>query len=160
MRKLGELSVNDYMTSQAITVFRTDRLTDAIRIMDEEELSALPVLNEKNQLVGILSTSDLIEITHEIQADIGALAYVTEKTQDFLIKLLMEQGDHTMVGDVMTSPVESVAVHANLVVAARKLVDQSYHHLPVLNEEGKLVGIVSTTDFVRAIADYGAMAAG
>ncbi len=160
MKQLGELKVDDYMTHQAICVDDTSRLTQAIRIMDDQELTVLPVIDNQARLVGILSASDLIEITHEIQADLNALTYVTEKTRNFLIKLLMDQGDTTLVRDVMTSGVETITAQTNLVVAARKLVDRSYHHLPVVDKSGKPIGVLSTSDFVRAFSDYGALLAG
>lgn len=160
MKQLGELLVDDYMTNQAICIDDSSRLTKAIRIMDNHEVSALPVVDNQGDMVGILSTSDLIEITHEIQADLSALTHVTEKTCNFLIQLLMDQGDTTLVRDVMTSNVETTTRETNLVVAARKLVDRHFHHLPVVDDAGKPVGILASSDFVRAVSDYGALLAG
>ena len=160
MKPLGELRVSDYMTHQAIIVDDIDKLTHAIRLMDTESLSVLPVVDNQGEIVGILSSSDLIEIIHEIQSDIGALSYVTSKTQEFLINLLIDQGDNTLVKDVMTRPVETVGPNSNLIVAAQKLMARQVHHLPVVDNDGKPVGILSTTDFVRAVADYGATLAG
>ena len=90
MKQVGELKVADYMTQHAIVVNDSEKLTNAIKIMDDRRLSVLPVVDSQGAIAGILSVADLIEITHEIQADLGALSYVTEKTQDFLIKLLIE----------------------------------------------------------------------
>ena len=160
MRQLGELNVADYMTNQAIVVNDTDKLTRAIGLMDNYRLSALPVVNEQGDVVGVLSTSDLIEITHEIQSDISALTHVNRATQEFLINMLIEQGDATLVNSVMTAPVETISLADNLIVAARKLVDREYHHLPVIDENSKPVGILSTTDLVRAVADFGGLLAG
>lgn len=160
MKQLGELLVNDYMTHQAICVDDSSRLTKAIRIMDDEDFSVLPVIDSQGNMVGILSSSDLIEITHEVQADLSALTYVNEKTRSFLIQMLMDQGDTTLVRDVMTSNVETTTPQTNLVVAARKLVDRHFHHLPVVDDSGKPIGILSSTDLVRAVSDYGAMMAG
>lgn len=160
MKQIGELTVGDYMTESAIVADDVEKLTNAIRTMDDERLTVLPIVGESGELTGILSISDLISITHEIQADIGALSYVTDKTQDFLISLLIDQGDNTLVRDVMTTPVETTLASTNLVLAARKMIDCQFHHLPVVNEAGKTIGILSTTDFVRAVADYGAMATG
>ena len=160
MRQLGELCVGDYMTQQATVVEDSSRLTEAIRLMDNEGLSVLPVVDNQGQIVGILSQSDLIEITHEIQSDISALNYVTDKTREFLIRLLVDQGDTTIVRDVMTSPVETATPKMNLVMAAKKLIDRHYHHLPVVDESGVPIGILATSDFVRAFADYGVLLAG
>lgn len=154
MKQLGELTVADYMTEQTIVVDDTAKLTDAIRLMDDNLLSAVPVVDSQQKLVGILSNSDVIQIMHEIQADLGALSMVNAATREFLLKLLIEQGDNTCVLDVMTSPVETIEPQTNLVVAARKLTDFAYHHLPVV-EAGRAVGIIATSDMVRAIAELG-----
>lgn len=160
MKNIGELKVQDYMSHQTIVVDDTARLTDAISIMTQNRISVIPVVDNQGQLVGILSNSDLIQMTHEIQSDLNALHHVNEKTQDFLIRMLMDQGDNTKVQDIMTSPVETICPQTNLVVAARKLTEKKYHHLPVVTESGENVGILATTDLVRAIADTGALAAG
>ena len=160
MKPLGELKVKDYMTRQTIVVDDTAKLTDAIRAMDDKHISVIPIVDNQTELVGILSNSDLIEMMHEIQSDLGALTQVNESTREFLLQMLMEQGNDTRVSDVMTSPVETVSEEANLVVAAQKLNERKFHHLPVVNSSGSSVGIISTSDFVRAIAENGAIAAG
>ena len=160
MKQLGETTVREYMTEQATVVDDTARLTVAIRTMNDQRLSVMPVVDEQGELVGILSNSDLMSMMHEIQSDLGALNQVNDKTRDFLIQLLMEQGDHTLVRDVMTAPVETIHADANLVVAARVLNDMRYHHLPVVCSDNKTIGIISTSDFVRAIAENGALATG
>ena len=160
MKQLGEYSILDYMTRQAVVVDDTARLTEAIRIMESEKLSALPVVNEQSKLVGILSASDLIEITHEIQSDISALHLVSEKSQEFLLKLLIDHGENTLVNEVMTSPVVAVTENTNMVIAAQLILERRCHHLPVVDEKGAAIGIISTTDFVRAFAEHSAALAG
>lgn len=160
MKQLGELEVKDYMTLQAVVVDDTEKLTHAIGLMERNRTSVLPVVNNQGEIVGILSTSDLVGIIHELQADISALPHVTEKTQEFLLQMLIEQGDSTFVCDVMTSPVETVTENDNLVIAARKINEHNYHHLPVVDDEGRPIGILSTSDFVQAFADHGASMAG
>ena len=160
MKRLGELSVADYMTPQAVVVDDTERLTRAIGILGEQRLSVLPVVDQDGIVVGILSNTDLLQVTHELQADIGALNYVNESTREFLLKMIIDQGDFTRVRDVMTAPVETISPETNLIVAARKLVDRNFHHLPVVDGRNAPIGVISTSDFVRAVADYGSLLAG
>ncbi len=160
MKQMGELTVGDFMTESAIVVDDTEKLTAAIRRMEVEKLSVLPVVDEDQVLVGILSVSDLLSLIHEIQSDIGALSHVTDQTQDFLISLLIQQGDHTLVRDIMTRPVETTTADTHLVEAAQKLMDCQYHHLPVVDQNGRIAGILSTSDLVRAVAEFGVMPAG
>lgn len=160
MKQLGELIVGDYMSPQAIVIDDTAHLNVAIRLMDSEQVAVLPVVNEQSEVVGILSTSDLLEIIREIQADLSALNHVNEQTQDFLLKILIEQGDGTLVRDVMTAPAVTVSEDLNMVLAAKQIVERGCHHLPVVNQSGKPTGILSTTDIVRAYVDHGGEAAG
>ncbi len=155
MKPLEEITVRDYMTKQSFVVDDTARLVDAIRLMDDKRVSAVPVVNEQGKLVGVLSNSDLIGMMHEIQADLGALHYVNDKTRDFLIGVLMEQGNNTLVMDVMTTPVEMIPPETKLVVAAEQLCQRKIHHFPVVDARGTSIGILSSTDIVRAVADVG-----
>ncbi len=160
MKQIGELTARDYMTELVIVVGDKSKLTEAIRIMDRNQLSAVPVVDDDENLVGILSNRDLIGMIGEVQSDLNALHHVNEKTREFFIQMLMDHGDSVRVLDVMTSPVETVHPEANLVVAARKLTNREFHHLPVVGEDKKPIGILSASDFVRAIAEHGAIAAG
>ncbi len=71
MKKLGELKVGDYMSPQTILVDDTSRLTAAIRLMESEKLSVLPVVDEQAELVGILSSSDFVRAFADHGAAIG-----------------------------------------------------------------------------------------
>lgn len=160
MNQLGEQKVADFMAVDVKVVEDSAKLSDAIRILDENRLSATPVVDNQNVVVGLLSTSDLLEIFHETQCDLNALHCVTDLTRDFLIQLLSDAGDNTRVMDVMRSPVETIPQSTNLVVAAKLLAGKQFHHLPVVNEEGQPIGMISTFDFVRAVAEHGAEMSG
>lgn len=160
MKQLGEITVRDYMTEEPIVVDDTARLTSAIRLMDQKDLSVVPVVDEQGDLVGVLSNSDLIGMMHDIQGDLSAMQHVNMKTREFLLQMLTDQGDNRRVRDVMTSPVETIKADANLVLAAKHLDESQLHHLPVVDSNGQAIGILAASDLVRAIADNGALAAG
>lgn len=160
MKKLGELTVAEYMTRNVIAVDDTARLTSAIRLMIDERLTVLPVVDSQSAVIGMLSSSDLVEMMHEVQSDLSTLHYVSDKSREFLIQMLVEQGDNTLVSDVMTSPVETIPETVNLVMAARILNEKHYHQLAIVTEAGQPVGILTTSDFVRAVAELGAQIAG
>jgi CBS domain-containing protein len=160
MKPLGELHVEDYMTPQVVVVSGNELLSEAIQTMEERHVNALPVVNDAGRIIGILTATDLVGISHEIQSDISSLSSASRSTRNFFLKMIAVQGKNTVVADVMTSPVETVSRQDNLIVAARKLVERKFHHLPVTDSFGKVVGILSTTDFVRAVADHGSTLAG
>ena len=160
MVSLGELCVADIMTPSVLTVDNSARLSDAIRNLDQHRLHAAPVVDSQGEVVGMLSVSDLISIFHEIQVDLNSLPIANDATREFLVKLLIDQGDNTRVEDVMTAPVETVSAQTNLVIAARLLMDRRIHQLPILNNQNHPIGILSTTDFVKAFAQHAALYAG
>jgi CBS domain-containing protein len=148
------------MTPQAVVVNGDDSLSEAIQTMEDRRINALPVVNVQGEIVGILTATDLLGITHEIQSDISSFSNASSSTRNFFLRMITVQGKSTLVADVMTSPVETVSRNDNLVVAARKLVERKFHHLPVTDKSGRVVGILSTTDFVRVVAEHGALLAG
>lgn len=160
MKKLGELTARDLMTSDVITAQQTDRIIDAIRKLDDYGVSALPVVDDEQRAVGIVSLFDILDVTREIHSDLSALSLVTAETRKFMIKLLVEQEDKTSIEDVMTTPVTTIHENTNIVVAARQMVHDGYRHLPVVDDDERVVGMVSATDFVRVVAEQGALVAG
>lgn len=59
-RKMGDL-VGDIMTSPALTVKPDANVAEAVRIMDEKRIRRLTVVNEKNELIGILTRADILK---------------------------------------------------------------------------------------------------
>lgn len=153
MKPLVEFKVSDCMTRQATVIQESAKLTDAIRLMESERLSMLPVVNPNLELVGVLSKTDLVKKTREIQSDISALHTVDFETQEFLIQLLAEEGNTAVVQESMNSPAQTIRANATMVDAARKMLQLEFHHLPVVDDSGKPIGVLSTTDFVKAFAN-------
>lgn len=160
MKQLGELIVSDVMTRNPICVRSAERLADAIRRFEDCSVSAMPVVDQSNSAVGILSLVDLLSEIREIHGDISAMTLVGDKTRGLLLRLLARDEDRTIVGDVMTQPVETVFPDTNAVVAAKQMLQGGFRHLPVIDEAGQVLGILSTTDFVRAFAQQAPLLAG
>ncbi len=122
------------MTPNPRTLGRNDRLRLADDIIRMKRLRHLPVLDEDGELVGVVSQRDLFRT---------ALARVVgfgEHAQDRFL-------DTIPVKEVMSEHPVVVAPDTPLEAAARLMVDRKVGCLPVL-EDGKLVGIITETDFV------------
>ena len=144
--------VGEIMTRNVVSVSKDADLTEAIRIMEREGLSAIPVVNAGGQVCGIVSNSDLISLTYDLQCDISVLPYVGKAVRESLIDALNEDNQMVQVTRVMTEHVESVTPQDEISTAARVMTEQSIHHLPVVNQEHKPIGIVSASDIVRTVA--------
>jgi CBS domain-containing protein len=160
MKKLGEFSVGEVMTLDPIVITETCHATDAIRKFQEQRVSALPVIDDLGRISGIVSVTDILGLTRDLQTDLSALWMADDATSDFIIGMLKDQGGQTLVGEIMTRPVTTIRAQDNLVIAAQQMAQAGFRHLPVVDELHRPVGMLSTTDFVRVFADCGALMAG
>ena len=127
--------VRDIMTSNPITIRPDSDALAAIAIMRSGRFKRMPVVDENQQVVGIVSFVDLVTVHPEDLAKQRAF------TQDGVL---------VRVQDVMTHPVIHVPGDFPLEEAAQLMVDHHIGCLPVL-EDGRLVGIVTDTDVFRTL---------
>lgn len=140
----------DVMTRRVIAVHPETPITDAIRLMLQDDVSGLPVVDRNGQLVGIVSEGDFVR-----RAELG-----TERKRRRWIEVLVgpdrlaDEYLHThakTVGDVMSFPVVTVGPDAPLdeIVAAMEC--HRIKRIPVV-QDGQVVGIVSRANLLRALA--------
>lgn len=130
------MRVRDWMSPDPITVEPDTPLREARRLLAWYGVRHLPVVRA-GVLVGIVSDRDLRLDDHALEA---ALAGVPVR----------ELGLDRPVGDVMSTPVYSVRDHEPVEAAARLLLSRRVSALPVLDADGALVGLVTTTDCLLA----------
>ncbi len=128
--------VRNWMSSPVITVTPETHLADARRIMNAENIRALPVL-EAGRLVGIVTKRGLLRI------DFSALIGVEGRNG---IDLKEE-----LIGSIMTKTPITIPQNAPMPKAARSMMENKITALPVKDEKANLIGILTTTDIFRAI---------
>jgi CBS domain-containing protein len=142
------MQAQDVMTTKVATIGAGASVREAARLMHERNVSALPVVNEKGRVVGIVSEGDLVrrrELSTETEGSWWLLALTQGSARDYL------KTHGTTVRDVMTRPVIGVRPSASLKQIARLLARHGIKRVPVL-DAGRLVGIVSRADLVRQLA--------
>ena len=123
------MKVEKYMSHTPVTIRDNTVYSKAFNIMQEKDLHHLPVVNEKNEVVGILTRRDLqIAAQHFREAPVE-------------------------VSDVMHTPVVTISPDEPLLEAARQMIDKRIGGLPVFDDNGKMVGILTETDLLRALID-------
>jgi CBS domain-containing protein len=141
--------VRDVMTSQVTTVHPETRLREAVKLLVNRNYRALPVVDEGDRVVGIVTNGDLVErgglrLRMEL---LGALTTVQ------LAHELAALEDAKTVADVMTRPAVTVGPEMNLADVAHLMVTRRLKRFPVVDQSGLLVGIVSRVDLLRTRAD-------
>lgn len=130
-------AVSKIMSSNPITVNTTHSLKEVSEIFEEKHIRHLPVVSG-NKVIGIISKTDLQKISF-----VNALRH-KEVTTAMYDVLSIEQ--------VMTKDVNTIQKEDTIHTAAEILGESEYHALPVLDGE-ELVGIVTTTDLIKYLAD-------
>ncbi|MBD1850429.1 CBS domain-containing protein [Leptolyngbya sp. FACHB-711] len=148
-------TVADVMTADPIVVKPETPLNEAIQILAEKRISGLPVVNDSGSLVGVISETDLM------WQETGATPPAYIKILDSVIYLenpaRYERELHKAlgqtVGEVMTDrDIVTIKPDKSLREAAQLMHDRSVHRLPVLSNDGKLIGILTRGDIVRFMA--------
>jgi CBS domain-containing protein len=140
--------VAEIMTRKVISVTADLRIEQLILLLIHENVSGVPVVDRHGRPIGIVSKTDLV-------ADDYDWAELREETRrldhgaDLFIERLFAS---KTVGDIMTSGV--LTAHESLAIpAAGGIMAESHtHRLPVVNDGGDLVGIVSSLDVSRWVA--------
>lgn len=150
-----ESTVGDVMSTDLVTIDAADTVHDALQVMSENGVAALPVLDATGHCIGMLSTSDFVEMTRDLENGLEALEQQDQLLFGQIVAQLAEGSGHQRVVDVMSDSVITANAGDSLVAAAAKMLEEGVHRLPVLDDEGCLVGILSTTDILEAFVRGG-----
>ncbi len=130
---LKSVKVQDYMTKQLITFKPETELFDAIRVFTDSNISGAPVVNDRGELVGMVSEVDCLK---------GILTYTYHEE---------EKGG--VVGDLMSTDIKSVTADSSIIELSKLFIDGGLRRMPVLRD-GHLVGQISRKDVLRAVRDF------
>jgi len=133
------LRVKDVMTREVRTVARNDQLGVADKLMKEERIRHLPVIDESGDVCAVVSQRDLFR-----GALLRSLGYGSRAEETLLRQVVVKEA---MSAELFTTTPETPVAEA-----ARQMIERRIGCLPVL-DAGKLVGIVTETDFVRLVAE-------
>ena len=145
--------VKDVMSRDVVTISVQDTIHDALTLMGENRVSALPVVDKRDHCVGILSTSDLVDMTRDVDADLYNLDLVDSTSRRFLLDKLAHSMGSESVQSFMSEGVATVTDETTIARATREMLRNRVHHLPVVDEHEQLIGIVSTIDILSEFAD-------
>ncbi|MDN5292992.1 MAG: hypothetical protein PWQ91_24 [Eubacteriales bacterium] len=143
----------DIMTKEVITVKPDTTVEEVIKILAENKISGVPVVNDHGGVIGIVSEADLLVRDAKLRVPsfinvLGSLIFLEDPRQldEDLRKMVAVKVRELMTEDVITveedTPVEEVA---------SLMLKKKINRVPVVSH-GKLVGIISRHDIVRALA--------
>jgi len=135
--------VKDVMSALPISVSKTTSFKEIAARLRELRVSAFPVLDADERVIGVVSEADLLpkeslDDRHGARGTITGLLHRTEQAK----------AEGVTAADLMTSPAVTVTGDDSVECAARLMYSRKVKRLPVVDEGGRLVGIVSRTDIL------------
>ena len=145
--------VKDVMTRDVVSLPDGATIHEALTMMTENRVTALPIVDKHERCVGIFTTTDLLDLTSDVDEDVYQLEVVDPASRRWLVDKLVHSLGNENVASYMSEDVSIVTADTSLAIAARDMLRSQVHHLPVVNDQDRLVGIVSTTDVLAEYAE-------
>ncbi|MBD2501979.1 CBS domain-containing protein [Anabaena azotica] len=146
--------VADVMSHNPIVVKPETPLQEAIKILAERRISGLPVVDNDSKLLGIISETDLMwqETGVSPPAYIMFLDSVIYLQNPLVYERDLHKALGQSVGEVMTKNPVTISPEQSVKLAAQLMHDRNVHRLPVLDDAGQVIGILTRGDIIRAMA--------
>ncbi|HLR20823.1 MAG TPA: CBS domain-containing protein [Tissierellaceae bacterium] len=143
--------IKDIMTKEVITVKEDDTAEKCARLLSQNNLSGLPVLDDNGKLVGMVTEGDLIRRASELDGPayleiFGGIFYL-DSPKEYMDKLRRSMGQ--IVRDIMTRDIVTAKLNDKVEDVATVLVRNKLKRLPVVDEDRSVIGIVSRKDIMN-----------
>lgn len=148
----NDIPLAEVVTRDLVTINPQDTLREALTVMAENRVSALPVVDARQHCVGVISVTDLLGVTRDLSDELNALAETGGMEHEALVEkleradLLTEQVKEWMSPDPITIGADSTVQRA-----ARLMLTNQVHRLVVLDNHQRVAGVVSTMDLLAAL---------
>jgi len=147
--------VRDVMTTNVVTLRPEQSFEEAADTLAEQSIGAAPVVDADGKVVGLLRDEDLIVSEANLHAPtwfnfLGAEFPMPGESKRFESEL--KRMTAATVAELMTTDFPTCMVDDTLGTVATKMHDADVTHMPIVDADGKLVGIVARGDLVRRVA--------
>lgn len=144
-------SAKDIMTKRVETLRQRDTIHYALTMMSENDLSAIPVVSPDGKILGMISQRDIIAETRE--KDVEDTERSTKEPTHLLSfgAVSLDELTNERVEDMMSNKVVKVGEDDLVPDIAATMLKQGIHHIPVVAEDDRLVGIISTMDILGGL---------
>lgn len=138
---MRHIRVGDLMTDEVVSVVSVTSFKEVAKLLAQHDISGLPVLDDEDRVVGVVS-SDLLSrqaTGHPMTGD----------APDAATRTVVSSGAEITAAEVMSTPALTVHAEETAPDAARLMTRRGVERLPVVDDENRLVGIVTRRDLLR-----------
>jgi CBS domain-containing protein len=147
----------EIMNADVPSVTPDDEARTAIDLLAKSDMGAIPVIDQDRQVVGIVSESDLViadeesdlHLPHYLQI-MGGIVFIGSMKG---FEKRLEKAFATKVSELMSADPITVHTYEAADRVAKKIADHHHNHLPVVDEDERLAGMVTRADALAAVVD-------
>jgi len=143
----GRWHVRDYMTKNPIAVSPSDTIFKVINLMVNNNISRVVVTDANNKPIGIITLADIVRSSPEISFAKLKNTRIPKILRPLILRSII-------VSTMMSRDLVVIREDADLADAAQTMITYGISGLPVINSEGRLVGIITKTDITRAVSEF------
>ena len=151
----------DLMTEKVVCVHPETPIKDLIKILVKNHINGAPVVDKNGKLVGVVSKTDIVEYdgkTSKKQAAVSKKSFYSDtngKLKKAFDKVSKSKSfGKAVVKDIMTSHVITAQADDTIDRLAKIMYDKKIHRI-IIQDKGRVVGVVSTIDILRAVSTMG-----
>jgi CBS domain-containing protein len=141
---MGRWSVADVMTVGAVSVEEGTPFKEIVDLMEIHHINAVPVVDSFDRVLGVVSSADLVPKIEYSGSGDHARLFESRKHRE-----AREKSTATAAAELMTAPALTVLPQTSLVEAAKIMESAGLKRLPVVNDLGHLVGMVTRSDLLK-----------
>jgi CBS domain-containing membrane protein len=146
-RRFGVTTCADVMSRDVVTVKFGDSLEEAWSLLCERGIKALPVIDRSRRVVGILTQADFLK-----HAGVREPRTLAARLSAFVRRVRTVHADKAdVVGQIMTRRVMVASAHKSVIDLVPLFAESGHRHIPIVDAELRLVGIVTQSDLIVAL---------
>ncbi len=146
-RRFGEITCADIMSRDVVTVEYGTELQEAWTLLRLHKVKALPVIDRARRVIGIVTLVDFMK-----NANLDVYPGFEAKLRTFIRRTAHTHSDKAeVVGQIMTRQVHTASAAMHIVELVPLLSDTDLHHIPIIDEERRLAGMVTQSDVIAAL---------
>jgi CBS domain-containing membrane protein len=150
-RRFGATTCADIMSRDPVAVEFGSTLEEAWSLLRAHRIKALPVIDRSRRVIGIVTLADFMR-----HAQLDVHDGFAQKLRNFVARVTTDHADKPdAVGQIMATNVDTMSQHEPIVDLVPVFADAGHHHIPIVDDERRLVGIVTQSDLVVALYRQG-----
>ena len=154
------MKIEDAMKKDVIKLNELDKIVDVAQSFRDNKISGAPVVDENNKVVGVISEGDVMRLLEVHSPKINLILPAPLDLIELPLRMKyeldeiaedMQRAGSTVIDQIMTKKVVKIGPDASISDAAELMDSRKVKRLPVVNDDGKLIGIVTRGDIIGAM---------